>query len=47
MMGLSIQNRESETITRDTLLYYDFMLEVEFIILYSLIKEKAIIQRKY
>ncbi len=47
MMGLSIQNRESETITKDTLLYYDFMLEVEFIILYSLIKEKAIIQRKY
>lgn len=40
MMGLSIQNRESETITKDTLLYYDFMLEVEFIILYSLIKEK-------
>lgn len=47
MMGLSIQNRESETITKDTLLYYDFILEVEFIILYSLIKEKSIIQRKY
>ncbi len=47
MMGVSIQNRESETIMKDTLRYYDFMLHVEFIILYSLIKEKSIIQRKY